>query len=123
MPPLSLVLKLLLARREQPWRGFFLVVTLPVALLALGAIEYGGAWFYALLTVVCLLQAIYPTLLGWASVAAMYCAGALGWLIDLVQGVARSSVDSDSGFEIFLLVGATAIAVALFLHRPRPLKE
>ena len=118
---------LLLAHRRQPGRGFFVAAALPLALFALGGLEYGGTGLYALLASICLLQAIYPTLLGWALSVAIYATGSAAYLYALVKDVIdiaggnQASISADgAGFVLFVIL-LVAIDVALAIHRPKPL--
>ena len=124
------VLNLLLARRRQPGRGVFVVAALPLAMFALVGWEYGAFPLYAVLASICLVQAIRPTLLGWALVATLYVAGSATYLNLLVKdviGIAGGSQASifltpgDGSVFVLLVVLLLTIAVALAMHRPKPL--
>src|SRR6266567_7780911 len=62
----------LLTRRRQPGRMLLVAAALPLVFMgALGAEEGEFGW-YAVLALICLLQAGYPTLLGWLLAVAIY---------------------------------------------------
>jgi hypothetical protein len=124
------VVNLLLARRRQPGRGVFVVAALLLALFALVGWEYGAFPLYAVLASICLLQAIRPTLLGWALVATLYAAGSAAYLYALVKDVIdiaggnQASIfltPGDGSVFILLVILLLAIDVALAIHRPEPL--
>jgi hypothetical protein len=114
-------LRVLVAKREQAWRGFFVIAAVPLVLLALGGLEYGGFETYASLTSVCLAQAIYPTLLGWGIVFGLYAAGGVAYICALVPYITGHAPDGDWGLATILLVLCSGIAITLFFHRPKAL--
>ena len=124
------MLSLLFGRRKQTGRGFFVVAALPLALFALVGWEYGAFPLYAALSSICLLQTIRPTLLGWALVATLYAAGSATYLYALVKDVIdiaggkQASIflnPVDGTVFVLLVIVLAAIAVALAIHRPKPL--
>jgi hypothetical protein len=101
-----------------------------LALFALVGWEYGAFPLYAALASICLLQAIRPTLLGWALVATLYAAGSATYLYLLVKdviGIAGGDQASifltpgDGSVFVLLVILLLAIDVALAIHRPKPL--
>lgn len=121
---------ILLARRRQPRRILLVVAAMPLALLALLGAQYGSFAQYAVLASICLLQAVYPTLLGWALVVASYATGLVVYLYamlrDLIELAHGNPADiflnpTDSVVVVLLVIVLLAIAVALALSRPKPL--
>jgi hypothetical protein len=122
----------LLARRRQPWRGIFVVAALPCFVFALAGWEYGAFPPYAALASICLFQALWPTLLVWGAILAIYATASAVYLYlmaaDLI-GLARGNQPSiflgpaDDTVFVLLVVVLLAVDVALVLHRPKPLIE
>jgi hypothetical protein len=69
---------LLMRRRVARWP--FAVAAIPFAILALLAIEYNSFAPYAWLTALCLLNAVYPTLIGWILFAGLLATLVFGWI-------------------------------------------
>jgi hypothetical protein len=94
----------------------------------LGA-EDGGLGLYSVLTSICLLQAVYPTLLGWGLVVAIYSVASTIYfyavtrdLVELARGNQASILlnPTDDAVFVSLLAVLLAIAIAVVLHRPKP---
>jgi len=120
----------LLARRQQPARGILIVAALPCVIFALAGWEYGAFPLYAILASICLIQALWPTLLAWAVVVVIYTVSSVVYLYLGAQdviGLARgrqASVFLNSGDDeafLLLLVILLAVDIGLVLHRPKPL--
>jgi len=108
------VLKAVVQKRPSAVRWAYLPVALVSVLFALmgwGEEGLSAAWPFILLLFVCLIQAAYPTLLGWALLFASCVAYAL-----LVAFSPENGTRGD--YIFFLLCGAVPAAVLLFL-RPR----
>ncbi|MGA2156176.1 MAG: hypothetical protein ABSH37_17345 [Bryobacteraceae bacterium] len=127
---LSDALMFLLARRQQPARGILIVAALPCVIFALAGWEYGAFPLYAILASICLIQALWPTLLAWAVVVVIYTVSSVVYLYLGAQdviGLARgrqASVFLNSGDDeafLLLLVILLAVDIGLVLHRPKPL--
>jgi hypothetical protein len=124
------VLRAITTRRQQPGRGFLILAALPLILFALGGLEYGGFAINALLASICLLQVIYPTLLGWMVIAATYGSGSAAYFYVAIRDlivIARGDQPSlflnstdDTVFALFLAF-LLIIDVVLVLCRPKPL--
>ena len=125
-------LETLLARRQQPGRILLLIAALPLVLTGFAGVEYGAFAPYAILASICLVQAFYPTLLGWGLVVAVYTAGSAVYLCALARDVIRVARGeqaeillgpADSTVFVLLELVLLAIDVALVHHRPKPLRE
>jgi len=125
-------LRLLLARRRQPWPGIFIVAALPCFIFAVAGWEYGAFPLYAILASICLLQARWPTLLAWAVVAVIYTTASAVYLYLMAEdviGLARGKQPSiflgpaDDTVFVLLLIVLLAVDVGLVLHRPKPLLD
>ena len=119
----------LLAHRDQPGRLFFVLAAIPLFLTGLVGAEYGAFVPYAILASICVVQAVYPTLLGWALAAAIYGAASAAYLYALVRDIielARGKQPNillnptDSAVFVLFELVLVAIAIALFVHRPKP---
>jgi hypothetical protein len=119
----------LVARRRQPARVLVVLAGVPLAFMGVLGAGEGGGYFFVLASI-CLLQAAYPTLLGWGLVVAIYSLLSAIYLYafaDDLLGLARGhpasilTNQSDTVFFILLLAFSVAFAVALALNRPKPL--
>ena len=113
-------LHVLLGRRQQPGRILFLAAALPLILTALFGWEYGAFPPYAILASICLLQAAYPTLLGWAVVVGVYSVGSAVYLYGLARDLVEKGGDADDTMIGVILLVLLGIEIALLRHRPKP---
>jgi hypothetical protein len=115
----------LLARREQPRRIILVAAALPLIFTAFVGAEYGAFAPYAVLASICLGQAIYPTLLGWALVVGIYAVGSLVYLFALIRGLIElAHGDGTDAFAVAMIAALLlAIDTALLYHRPKPIPE
>jgi hypothetical protein len=106
----------------------FLLAGGPLAFMGVLGAEEGGGYFFVLASI-CLLQAAYPTLLGWALVVAIYSivsaiyVYAVGRdLVELARGHQASILlnPTDGAVFVLLILVLLAIAVTVVLHRPKP---
>ena len=112
---------MLLARRRQPGRFLLVAAAVPLAFAGLLGAEEGALIPYAVLASICLLQAAYPTLLGWGIVVAIYSIalavyfyGAIAGLIELTHGGEATDLTT----VVLIVVVLLAMDVALVRHRP-----
>ena len=108
-----------------------LLVVATFPLLFIGALgwEEGAFGWYAALALICLLQAAYPTLLGWTIAVAIYLVfsaiyvyATIADLIELARGHQASIFLSPSDDTVFagLILAVLGIGIALVRCRPRP---
>ena|SRR5579862_8083583 len=116
----------LLARRRQPKPFLLLIAAIPLALSALMGAEEGGLIPYTVYASICILQAIYPTLLGWILVLAIYCVGsaiylfaAANDLIDVALGK-QATISSDFVTWCEAALVTLALSAVLSFNRPQP---
>ena len=88
----------------------------------------GGFGMFAGLASICLFQAVYPTLLGWLIVTAIYCifSGAylyasIGDLVELARGHQPSIFLNPTDAVVFasLVVVLLAVGIAVIRHPPK----
>jgi hypothetical protein len=121
-----------LARRRQPGRALFVAAALPLAIVGAFGAEYGALLPYGVLSVICLMQAIYPTLLGWWIVVSIYGIFSTIYvfvmikeLLELASG-GQTSVflgPTDTAVFVILLMMLLGVFIGLLRCRPRPLVE
>lgn len=117
-----------LARRRQPGRALFAAAALPLAIMgALGADE-GALLPYGVLGLICVMHAIYPTLLGWWIVVSIYgifstiyLFGMIKDLLEMASGgqTAMFLGPADSAFFVILLFALIGIFIGLLRWRPK----
>ena len=108
--------RLLFGRRQQPARWLFAAAAVPLAILALmvSICDFPPVP-YLVLAGICLLQAVFPTLLGWLATLGIYAAGSVVYLYMVAKGGSYGD-----GVPFLLAVTACAGAtVAMALVRPR----
>jgi hypothetical protein len=117
----------LIQRREQPARWVFVATAMPLVLVALIGSAYGAFVPYAALAGICLVQAFYPTLLGWGVVLTLYGVGSALYLFTLGADVHRLMRGDrpqvflnpyDSTFFLVLLASLLALSALVLRNRP-----
>jgi len=113
-------------------RGFwiYLLAALPFALFSAAGSEYCAFLLYLFPLGACLIQAAWPTLLGWLAVLSIYLTGFALYLVEFIRdlwsifggGIPRIFVDfNDSAVFIGGLLVLAAISAGLAYYRPRAL--
>jgi hypothetical protein len=108
----------------------YLVFGLVFAFFGLVDQEYGLTWFYSILAVICLLQFIVPTPVGWGAVFVLFAVATTAMLFAVARDIVRLVVGGsptvlldldDSCYVILFTVVLLGITTWLFRTRPRRL--
>lgn len=117
----------LIAARSRRWAWCYLVLCLPVLMLAAGGYAYGGFVLYSLLAAVVIGQFFYPTLLGWGITLLFYAivSGMYGYLlvtdiIDLIVGRRPTALVNPGDSIGFLVMLSVAIGFLILTYKIRP---
>lgn len=128
MKPAKYFAAILFDRRHQPLRWVFLIAVLPFLFLALLGIEYGAFFMYIVPSVLCVIQFLFPTLLGWFIVLALYISACAvyGYVlgIDVLKLLNDQRPDklingTDATVFIVGFIVLLAISVVLWAARPK----
>lgn len=122
------IIRRLFKKYPQSKWWVYLVAAFPFFVFSLVGWGYGATPYYLVFGLLCILQAIWPTLLGWIVVFLAYLFGTIIYAVTLFidvshilsdqNGLILSDLD-DSVFFSMLLVLLVGICVALFYVRPR----
>lgn len=116
--------------RRFDW--LYLAAALPFFVVALGGAEYGAFWIYFAPALVCAVQFVLPTKLGWGFVTVLYGVSAIlctGILLTDVWRFVRGEPLSvlldadDSVMFLVMLAFLCFFAVALLSRRRRPQRQ
>ena len=119
-------LRVLVVRRRQPLWPVLLLAGVPMAFMGLLGVGEGSSYFFVL-AAICLLQAVYPTLLGWALVVAIYsiCSALFVYVLaaDLLRMARGHQTEvfvnpTDTAVFVTLVAVLLAITVIIVLNRP-----
>ena len=113
--------------RHQPLRWIFLVAALPFLFLAVLGIEYGAFFMYLVPSVLCVIQFLFPTLLGWFIVL-VFCISACavyGYVlaIDVLKLLSDQRPDkliNGTDATVFIVGFAVLLAISVILWVARP---
>jgi hypothetical protein len=72
----------------------YLIVALPMLLIALIGLQYGAFLLYATPAVICIIQFFRPTMLGWLLVFIPCAAMSVAWLFGLIRDLIKISINS-----------------------------
>src|SRR6266542_1383156 len=124
------VARSLIERRTQPGRSVFAATGIVLALFGLFANEYGTLVPYGTLGALCLVHTLYPTMLGWGFVLAMYAGASLVYVCVLMADairVARSHQPevflNPSDTAVFLILISLLIMLTVVVGRSRPVRS
>jgi hypothetical protein len=121
-----------LARRRQPGRALFVAAALPLAIVGAFGAEYGALLPYGVLAVICVMQAIYPTLLGWWGVVSIYGIFSVIYVWVLIKDLLEMAsggqtgifwTPGDSAAFVILLLTLLGIFIGLLRCRPRVVEK
>ena len=117
----------LMAQRSRRWAWCYLLLCLPILMLAAGGYVYGGFVLYSLLAAVVIGQFFYPTLLGWgitllfyAIASGLYCYLLVTDIIDLIVGRRPTAFVNPSDANAFLILLSVAIGFFILTYKIRP---
>ena len=122
-------IKSLIVRRSQRGRWIYILSIVPLLFFALWGWEYGAFLLYFSPAILCLIQYLYPTILGWLILFSIYLAGAIVYLYVYFKDLLQLILGTKSGDSIFVdwndsliftVLIALIVAIALNLYRKRP---
>jgi hypothetical protein len=98
----------LVERRTQPGGWIFAATGIVLIVFGLFANEYGTLVPYGTLGALCLVQSLYPTMLGWGFVLALYTGASLLYVYVLTTDAIRVARSRQP--EVFLNASDTAVS-------------
>lgn len=117
----------LIAPRSRRLAWCYLLLSLPILLLATFGYVYGGFVLYSILAAVVIGQFFYPTLLGWgitllfyAVCSGMYCYLLVTDIIDLIVGRRPTAFVNPSDSIGFLVLLSLVIGFLILTYKIRP---